>query len=118
MSDYIVRRRDRAAQAWGLDDAIVLIGAGDPISIPGGADQTYPFIAHAEYFWLADRECAGAAIAFDPKSGWVDFVPAVTEAERVWEGKADTPGTPLSELENWLAARHGRERVLLGAPIA
>ena len=43
-------------------------------------------MAHAEYFWLADLECPGGVIAFDPKSGWVDFVPEVTEAERVWEG--------------------------------
>src|SRR5438876_10684464 len=114
MIDHLARRRERVAAAWALTDEIVLVGAGEPIPVPGGADQTYPFISHSEYFWLADVECPGGVVAFDPSSGWVDFVPEVTEPERVWEGKRDASGTPLSELAGWLGARRGRERVMLG----
>jgi Xaa-Pro aminopeptidase len=117
MSDPLLSRRDRAAKAWNLSQELVLIGAGEPIPVPGGADQTYPFIAHAEYFWLTDRETPGGVLAFDPQSGWTDFTPAVSEAERVWEGRTDTPGTPLDELGGWLAARRGRPMVLLGVPL-
>jgi len=42
------RRREAAAAAWDLDDAIVLVGAGEPIPIPGGGRQTHPFRVHAE----------------------------------------------------------------------
>lgn len=117
MATYLEQRRERVASAWALTDEVILVGAGEPVSIPGGQDQTYPFLAHSEYVWLSDNEAAGAVTAYDPKSGWVDFVPVVTEAERVWEGKEQTPGTPLSELPAWLAARRGRPVVNLGAPL-
>lgn len=111
-------RRARVAAAWDLRDDIVLVAAGEPIGIPGGADQTYPFLSHAEYFYLTDREWPSAVLAFDPTAGWVDFVPATTEAERVWEGRGDAPGTPLAQLAGWLDARRGRRIVQLGAPPA
>lgn len=115
MHAYLERRRERVAAAWGLADELVLVGAGEPLGIPGGADQTYPFLAHAEYVWLADREVPGAVVAFDPRSGWTDFVPLVTEAERVWEGREQPDGVPLAELPAWLAARRGRPVVVLGS---
>ena len=117
MNSYLQQRRDRAASAWALRDEVVLIAAGDPISVPGGADQTYPFLAHAEYVWIAGREVAGAVTAFDPQEGWVDFVPVVSEAEQVWEGREQAPGIPISELPAWLAARRGRAVVNLGTPL-
>lgn len=110
-------RRGRAAAAWALKDEIVVIPAGEPIPVPGGADQTYPFLSHAEYFWLTDHECPGAVLAFDPQEGWTDFVPETTEGERVWEGRGDAPGTPLSRYEGWRAARSGRPVVVLGAAL-
>jgi Xaa-Pro aminopeptidase len=118
MASYLDSRRERVARAWGLTNGIVLVGAGQPISIPGGADQTYPFLSHSEYVYLADRECVGGVIAFDPKEGWTDFVPDVTEDERVWEGRTDVEGTPLSKLDGWLEARRGRPLAMLGVPIA
>ena len=117
MAAYLDRRRERVAAAWDLSNEVVLIGAGRPIGIPGCVDQTYPFQSHPEYFYLSDRECAGGVLAFDPTQGWTDFVPEVTTAERVWEGKRDAPGTPLSRLESWLAARRGRLVVTLGTPV-
>lgn len=117
MSNPLLVRRDRAARAWDLTREVVLIGAGEPIGVPGGADQTYPFVAHTEYFWLTDRDSPGGVLAFDPQSGWNDFTPVVSEAERVWEGRTDATGTPLDELAGWLAARRGRPLIQLGVPL-
>ncbi len=115
MTTYLDRRRERVARAWDLGDQVVLVAAGQPISIPGGADQTYPFFSHSDYAFLADRECVGGVVAFDPREGWTDFVPEVTEDERVWEGRSDAEGTPLSGLPAWLAGRRGRPVAVLGA---
>ncbi|MBI5711600.1 MAG: aminopeptidase P family protein [Candidatus Eisenbacteria bacterium] len=117
MNDVLNARRARAAAAWDLRDEVVLVAAGEPISIPGGADQTYPFLAHSEYIWLADRETPGAVVAFDPKEGWTDFVPDVTERERVWEGKEQAAGRSIGELAGWLGARRGRVMVVLGCDL-
>jgi Xaa-Pro aminopeptidase len=117
MTSHLEPRRRRAAAAWNLTDEIVLIGAGEPVSIPGGADQTYPFISHSDYFYLTDRETIGGVLAFDPKEGWTDFVPDVTEAERVWEGRTDSPGTSMTAFAGWLAARRGRVTLNLGCAI-
>src|SRR5262245_15841079 len=118
MESLLKVRRDRAAALWALRDEVVLVGAGSPIGVPGGADLTYPFMAHTEYVWLAGHEIPDAVLAFDPRAGWTDFVPPVTQAERVWEGRQDAPGTPLPELSGWLAARRGRPVVALGVPLA
>ena len=132
MNDFLRIRRARLHGELGLGDAILLAGAGEPIPLPEGSDQTYPFRSHAEYFYLAGQECAGGVIAFDPMDaqvreadsrpvpstdGWVSFVPQVTEAERVWEGRQSPPGTPLAELGAWLAARGGRPIAMLGSPL-
>ncbi len=118
------RRRRAVAERWNLDPAhpsgAVVIGAGEPVHIPGRADRTYPFRAHSEYFYLTDRERPGGVLAFDADGGWVDFVMPVSREELVWEGApADAEeGVPVDELEHWLAARRGRPIVNLGAPIA
>lgn len=117
MDDILLQRRERAAAAWALRDEIVLIGSGPVISVPGGADQTYPFMAHAEYFWLAGHETPDSVLVFDPRAGWTDFVPPVTQAERVWEGRSESRGTPLHELGGWLAARRGRTVCTLGCDV-
>ena len=121
MSDFLSARRARLAAALSLGDALLVVGAGEPVPLPEGSDQTYPFRAHAEYYYLAAQECTGGVVAFDPRdgaaAGWVSFVPAVTEGERVWEGRGQTPGTPLAALGPWLAARRGRPIAQLGAPV-
>lgn len=117
MTDFLQSRRERAAAAWALRDEIVLVGSGPMLSIPGGADATYPYMAHAEYVWLAGHETPDSVLAFDPREGWVDFVPPVTQAERVWEGRNESRGTPLHELAGWLAARRGRPVAGLGSAI-
>lgn len=117
MDDFLQQRRQRAAAAWALRDELVLIGAGPLVHIPGGADQTYPYMAHSEYVWLAGHESPDSVLAFDPREGWTDFVPPVTQAERVWEGRTEAGGTPLHELAGWLAARRGRPVVMLGCAV-
>jgi Xaa-Pro aminopeptidase len=118
VEDILQSRRNRAAAAWGLDNEVVLVGAGSPIPIPGYGDQTYPFRAHSEYFWLADRERPGSLLALDPREGWTDFVPVLSEKERLWTGGQDADeGIPASELEGWLAARSGRPLAMLGTAV-
>src|ERR1700748_249667 len=105
MCTFLTERRARVAPALNLGDALLLVGAGEPVPLPEGSDQTYPFRSHAEYFYLAGQECAGGVVAFDPRDGadgWVAFVPEVTEGERVWEGRTQPPGAPLAEFSPWL----------------
>ncbi len=120
--DLLAARLARLAAALPLDDALLVIGAGDPVPLPEGSDQTYPFRSHSDYYFAAGRECAGGVVAFDPRdgavAGWRSFVPAVTEGERVWEGRDQLPGPLLAELAPWLAARRGRPVVTLGAAVA
>jgi Xaa-Pro aminopeptidase len=117
----LLERRVRVARALPIGDGILLVGAGEPIPLPEGSDQTYPFRSHSEYLHLAGRECVGGVVAFDPqdgdRDGWVAFVPRVTEAERVWEGRGQEQGVPIEELATWLAARRDRPIALLGAPL-
>jgi len=114
----IAERRARVADALQLNDEILLVGAGEPVPLPEGTDQTYPFRAHPEYFYLTGVDSAGGVIAFDPqdrsRERWVFFVPDVTEAERTWEGRTQQSGRSLSALEPWLMARRGRPLVNLG----
>jgi hypothetical protein len=120
-AEVLRARQARVANALPLDDAILLIGAGDPIPLPEGTDQTYPFRAHADYFFLTGLECRGGVVAFDPRdgaeAGWVSFVPDVTESERIWEGRQQAAGTPLALFKAWLNERIGRPRVVLGVHV-
>jgi Xaa-Pro aminopeptidase len=111
------RRRNAAVAEWGLIDEIVLIGAGDPIGVPGRGDRTYPFHAHSEYFYLTDRNRPGGVLAFDPQDGWFDFVVEVTEEERLWSGAVggEVEGVPFGQLPVWLGARRDRSVACLGA---
>lgn len=123
MSDFLSARRRRLAAVLPLNDAFLLVGAGRPIPLPEGSDQTYPFRSHADYFYLTGHECVDGVVVFDPldlgarEGGWISFVPAITEGERVWEGREQMPGTPLASLDAWLAARCGRPIATLGSPL-
>ena len=113
------RRRAAAADVWQLRDEIVLIGAGEPIHIPGRADITYPFVAHSEYYWLTDRNQPGGVVAFDPGDGWFDFPAPVTVADRLWSGAAEPPPgiSSADDLPAWLRIGDRARRVVwLGVP--
>ena len=120
-SAFLSKRRARLATGLDLGEALFLVGAGEPIPLPEGTDQTYPFRSHAEYFYLAAQECPGGVVAFDPRESgpdaWVSFVPDITEGERVWEGREQLPGRSIASLEPWLGTRRGRPIAMLGAPL-
>jgi Xaa-Pro aminopeptidase len=114
----IERRRRTIEAEWSELGTVVVIGAGDPIPIPGRADRVYPYLAHSEYFYLTDHQRPGAVLAYDPQEGWSEFVPAISADERLWSGAlSDAAGTPASELGPWLERRRGRRVAQLGAPI-
>lgn len=121
MFTRLADRRARLAAALNLNDGLLLLGAGTPVPLPENTDQTYPFRAHSEFFYVAGIECAGAIAAFDPRdgpeAGWHLFVPEVTEDERVWEAREQDAGEPLAALPAWLTTRRGRPLALLGAPL-
>lgn len=113
----LTERRRRAAAAWKGIDALVVIGAGSHLPIPGGQDQTYPFRVHPDYRWLTGDDQPEGVVAFDPNDGWAHFIPAVTEAERVWEGREpfdDPRSRPLSEFAAWLQSRAGKTIAVAG----
>ncbi|HJS93301.1 MAG TPA: aminopeptidase P N-terminal domain-containing protein, partial [Solirubrobacteraceae bacterium] len=119
VSSQLERRRQAVAERWNLRDQAVVIGAGEPVPIPGRGDRTYPFRAHSEYFYLTDRERPGGVLAYDPDEGWVDFVRPVSREELLWEGAPPDgqAGVPLDELGVWLARRNGRSVANLGASV-
>ena len=108
---FLERRRAAATTAWNLDDEVVLVAAGDEIAVPGRGDRTYPFRAHSEYLYLADRERPGGLLGYAPADGWVEFVVPVTAEELLWSGlEGDREGVPegtrpLDELEAWVGGR-------------
>jgi Xaa-Pro aminopeptidase len=108
---FLERRRAAAAAAWNLDGGVVLVAAGKEIPVPGRGDRTYPFRAHSEYLYLADRERPGGVLAYAPGDGWVEFVAPVTAEELLWSGlEGDREGVPegtraLGELEAWVGGR-------------
>ena len=114
-------RRARVAAALAWDDTLLVVGAGTPVPLPENSDQTYSFRSHSEYYYLAGIECPGGVVVWDPREGpregWRSFVPTVTEAERIWEGRTQPAGEPLEQLAPWLAARTGRSIAQLGAPL-
>ena len=98
----------------------MLIGAGEPLPVPGRADRTYPFRSHSEYFYFTDSERPGGVLAFDPQEGWIDFVAPVTREELLWSGAVEGQdgGIPVTELQSWLEQRQGRPIGVLGAPVS
>jgi Xaa-Pro aminopeptidase len=115
----LARRRAEAAGAWALDDEVVLLGAGEPIGVPGRGDITYPFRSHSEYFYLTDLNRPGEVLAFDPGEGWTHFRTPVKEAELLWTGAQEIGGAQptIAELAPWIAARRKRPLARLGCPV-
>src|SRR5690606_482148 len=90
MDEHLLQRRARVGRAWAELDGVVVVASGAVVPIPGGADQVYPFVAHSDYYYLAEVDRPGRAVVFDPaegpEGGWADFAPAVTLDDRIWEG--------------------------------
>jgi Xaa-Pro aminopeptidase len=118
MNTFLEARRRRVAEAWSLGDALVVVGSGQIVPKPGYADQSFPFRAHAEHFYLTDRERPDSILAFDPHDGFRDFVPPITDEDRVWTGDVPDAGEPVEGFAAWLAARAGRPIAALGSLVA
>jgi Xaa-Pro aminopeptidase len=117
-ADVLQARRLRAAEALAREGTHVLIGAGRPIPVPGGLDQTYPFRPHPEYYWLTGSRRWGGVLAWDPGEGWLHFVRPLSDEERLWEGAVEMEeGRDVAELPGWLKARAGRRVTVLGSPV-
>ncbi|MCA9792685.1 MAG: aminopeptidase P N-terminal domain-containing protein [Candidatus Eremiobacteraeota bacterium] len=101
----IQRRRERVAQAWRLENEIVLVEAGKPIGIPGGMDQVYPYRPHPDYYFLTEDRRPGGVLAFDPEEGWTHFLPRVSVAEQYWTGEQPHSYPDLDDLAQWLKRR-------------
>ncbi len=120
-SAVLRERRDRVEEEIrpALEGVVLLVYAGDPVPLPENSDQTYPFRAHSEYFFLTTLECRGGVVAYDPAapsdSRWRSFVPTLTESERIWEGRVQPPGERMDGLALWLQERRSRPVVRLGA---
>lgn len=120
MNEFLERRRVATAAAWNLDEGVVLVAAGDEIPVPGRGDRAYPFRAHSEYLYLADRERPGGVLAYAPDDGWVEFVVPVSGEELLWTGlEGDREGVPegtrpRGELDAWVGGRPVRRLGAVG----
>ena len=116
--EIVKARRQRVVSALGKDVPIILISAGEPITKPGGLDQTYPFIPYPEYYWLTGARRPGGVVAYDPTDGWTDFVRPASADERLWEGEPEVPdGEDVESLKEWLKERDGRPIAVIGAQL-
>ena len=114
---HIQTRQELAAQVLTPLQTPVLVAAGQPIGIPGGQDQTYPYIAHPHYYWLSGCRRPGGVMAFDPDQGWTDFRVPIEAAERVWEGaRGEAGGEDMAGLAAWVERCKDRPLAVVGAP--
>ncbi|PIU19771.1 MAG: aminopeptidase P family protein, partial [Elusimicrobia bacterium CG08_land_8_20_14_0_20_59_10] len=115
-NSVILRRQQKAAQVLGGGGPMILVASGEPVTKPGGLDQTYPFLPHPEYYWLSGSRRWGGVMAYD-SGGWTHFVRKADAAELLWEGIPEVPpGKDIAELPGWLAARNAKAVTVLGAP--
>lgn len=118
-NSVIQLRQKKATEALGSDGPLLLIPSGEPLSKPGGLDQTYPFLPQPEYYWLSGSRRSGCVMAYEPGKGWTHFVRQADPAELLWEGVPEVPqGEDISALPGWLAARGSRPVALLGCAAA
>lgn len=114
--DFVVKERQRkVAESLGNSGPVVVVGAGDPITKPGGLDQTYPYLPYPEYYWLSGSRRPGGILVYIPESGWKHFVRQVSMSERLWEGTPEIPkGEDLDSFENFIKKYSNRSIVVLG----
>ena len=82
-------RRERLEPEWKNllgDKDCVLVFSGEPITKPGGLDQTYTFMPHPSYFWLSGYRRNWGVVFYSRDLGWKDFILPVTKEESIWEG--------------------------------
>ncbi len=121
----IQTRRSKVAQAW---DAIlsnkeaVLVYSGEPISKPGGLDQTYTFIPHPAYYWLTGRRRESEVVLYAKDLGWIEFQLEINPEEMIWEGErtdllVSQAGRDINELNSFLESNKFEHRYELGQAV-
>lgn len=113
----LAKRQQQAANALSDVPATILVMAGEPIGIPGGHDQTYPFIVHPEYYWLTGSRRWGGAMLLEPGSMWQHFQRPVDVDEQLWEGAPQQPqenSLDVALLHEQLEKSPPQELVVLG----
>ncbi len=126
-ADVLRTRRRRVATEWsGVEfDGPVLIPASLPIPIDG-TDQFHEYHAHPEFQYLTGVAEPGAALAWEPDTGWTLFAPSLSVEDLVWMSAPSSPeelasstgvsrSVDRSELAGWLESRRGRDVALLGS---
>ena len=104
----INERQEKSARALEKLGKNVLVFSGNPITKPGGLDQTYTFLPHPRHYWLSGFRRSGCVMAYAPGEGWTCFVRPIDEDEIIWEGVSEEPeGRPISELPQWLSRHSG-----------
>ncbi len=114
--EHIEARRKAIAARWNLTNEVVVIFSGSEVPVPGRGDQTYPFRAHSEYFYLTDEEQPNSALAYDPTTGWTAFHKRLRPDEAMWYAAVEEQGEDIATLTAWLESRRGRRIAYLGEP--
>lgn len=104
--ERLTRSENKLKQLIASDECL-LISSGEPLTKPGGLDQTYSFIPHPTYYWLSGSRRSGQTLLYSQKTGWRHFTQPVTTDEKIWEGTEEiqilTPDNqPVSDLSQFL----------------
>lgn len=107
----IQQRRLKVAKEWDSilsNNECVLVYSGEPISKPGGLDQTYPFIPHPAYYWLTGRRRESEVVLYAKELGWIEFQLEINPEEMIWEGERTdllvmSEGKSLKEFKEFLS---------------
>ncbi len=121
----IQSRRAKVANAWDaiLDNReVVLVYSGEPISKPGGLDQTYPFIPHPAYYWLTGRRRESEVLLYSKEFGWIEFQLEINPEEMIWEGERSdllvkSEGKSINELNDFLSKHSFENKYELGQAV-
>lgn len=115
----IAQRRERLEPEWkrllNAHDC-VLVFCGQPVTKPGGLDQTYPFLPHPAYFWLSGYRRNHGVVFYSTELGWKDFIQPVTKDESIWEGMEPFTfkGSDIAELPAFLRQHKFKNIIGLG----
>lgn len=117
----ISQRRKRLEIEWKPllpKDDCILVFSGEPVTKPGGLDQTYPFIPHPAYFWLSGYRRNFGIVFFSNDLGWIDFILPVTKEESIWEGMAPFAfnGKDVRTINEFLRQHKFKNIIALGQP--
>ncbi len=117
----ISRRRERTETEWKSllkPDECVLVFCGEPITKPGGLDQSYAFMPHPSYYWLSGYRRNFGVTFFSKEIGWIDFILPVTKDESIWEGMEPFTfnGKDVQSLTEFLRQNKFKTIIALGQP--